>query len=123
MQRGGGWFACRRDSLAADTFQVDPSRGHQFPMLRCVLRLESQRGQPRHQPLPHRDTQRRGGDAGVHDNSDFSGPVGEEAVDHSNVVVQWRVLLCGEFGEKRWGVEGCENDVWDFGNFWNGGDV
>jgi len=121
MPSGGGWFASRRDSLSDHTFEVDPRRGHQFPVLRGVLRLEPQRGQPRNQPLPHRDTQRRGGDAGVHDNGDVAGPVGEEAVDHSDVMVQWGVLLCGEFGEKRWGVEGCENDVWDFGNFRNGG--
>jgi len=92
-------------------------------MLGGVLWLEPQRGEPRDQPLPHRDPQRRRGDAGVYDNGTLTRPVGEEAVNHRNLMVQRRVLLGGEFGEQRWGVERCENGVWDFGNFWDGGDL
>ena len=38
-------------------------------------------------------------------------------------MVQWVLLLDGEFGEQRWGVEGGENGVWCFGDIWDGGDL
>lgn len=56
-------------------------------MLRGVLRSQPERGEPRDQPLLQRDPQRGSGDAGVHDNGDVVGQVGEENVDDSDAVV------------------------------------
>ena len=40
----------------------------------------------------------------------------EEAVDDRDSVAQRVVLLDGEFDEERWGMEGGENGVWNFGD-------
>lgn len=49
------------------------SNNHQLVMLGCVLRSKLERGKLRNKSLPECYTQRGGGDAGIHDNSDIVG--------------------------------------------------